>query len=65
MAEDQEFDAACTYDSISSEQVKATGLFLMEKLALEKASKILDLGCGTGYLTKVLADRIGPEGTVC
>jgi predicted O-methyltransferase YrrM len=57
------FDAADKYDSNSSLQ-REDGLYLMEKLALERGSKILDLGCGTGYLTKILADRVGPEGKV-
>ena len=26
--------------------------------------KILDLGCGTGYLSASLADSVRPEGTV-
>ena len=25
---------------------------------------MLDLGCGTGYLASVLAQRVGPEGKV-
>ena len=33
-------------------------------LAPEKGDKVLDLGCGTGYLSKVLADLVGPEGQV-
>lgn len=61
--EDHKFDAAITYDSNSSEQ-RDDGLILMDKLAPVVGSKILDLGCGTGYLTKILADRVGPAGKV-
>ena len=59
----EEFKEAEAYDSNSSEQV-GEGLTLMKHLALETGNKILDLGCGTGYLTKVLAERVGPEGKV-
>ena len=37
---------------------------MIDTLALEKGIAILDLGCGTGYLTKVLSDKVGPEGKV-
>ena len=37
---------------------------LIEKLSLENNMKILDLGCGTGYLSSLLADSVGPEGKV-
>ena len=37
---------------------------LMKGLSPEKNSFVLDLGCGTGYLASVLADRVGPNGKV-
>ena len=43
---------------------KKNGKELIEKLSLEKNMKILDLGCGTGYLSAVLADCVGPEGSM-
>lgn len=61
--EDQKFDEAEIYDKTSLEQ-REDGLILMDKLTPEAGSRILDLGCGTGYLTKILADRVGPEGKV-
>lgn len=57
------FDEAKTYDSNSSEQ-REDGFNLMNLLCLEEGSRVLDLGCGTGYLTKMLAYRVGPKGKV-
>ena len=58
-----DFNQARTYDSNSSAQ-REDGFNLMDLLCLEEGSKVLDLGCGTGYLTKVLANRVGPIGKV-
>ena len=33
-------------------------------LNVEMGATVLDLGCGTGYLTKVLSEQVGPEGKV-
>ena len=57
------FNEARTYDSNSTEQ-REDGFNLMDLLCLEEGSKVLDLGCGTGYLTKVLANRVGQSGKV-
>ena len=51
------------YSEISNVQ-KEHGKELIEKLLLEKSMKILDLGCGTGYLSALLADCVGPAGKV-
>ncbi len=37
---------------------------MMEKLLLQPNSNVLDLGCGTGALTKLLSDRVGSGGRV-
>lgn len=57
------FDEARVYDSNSTEQ-REDGLNLMDLLCLEEGSKVLDIGCGSGYLTQVLANRVGPKGKV-
>ena len=38
------------------------GMKMIDKVSIKKGDSILDLGCGTGYLTKVLSERVGPEG---
>ena len=37
---------------------------MINMLNVEKGATVLDLGCGTGYLTKVLSERVGLEGKV-
>ena len=63
MSDKENPDQAEDYDKGSSTQ-KKDGHKLLEIVAPEKSIKILDLGCGTGYFSKVLADLVGPDGQV-
>lgn len=54
---------ATSYEHGSAEQ-RLIGMKLMDQLKIEQGMIILDLGCGTGYLTKVLSEQVGPEGKV-
>ena len=56
-------ELARLYSEVSDFQ-KEHGKEMIQLLALEKNMKILDLGCGTGYLSDLLADCVGPEGRV-
>ena len=40
------------------------GIHMIENLGTKKGSTILDLGCGTGGLTRELAQLVGAEGKV-
>ena len=37
---------------------------MIEQLDLDKGMSVLDLGCGTGNLTKILSEKVGPEGRI-
>ena len=50
--------------SESSNVQKEDGLNLMSSISFHDGMKVLDLGCGTGCLTSVLAERVGQTGKV-
>lgn len=58
-----DLEFAKVYSEMSDVQ-KEHGKQLIEQLSIEKSVKVLDLGCGTGYLSALLADCVGPEGEV-
>lgn len=59
-----DFNQAESYENNYSSEAREDGLKLVEILAPQQGNKVLHLGCATGYLTKVLADLVGPEGKV-
>ena len=52
-----------TYERLSDLQLEG-GRRLVERLALEDGARVLDVGCGTGRLTRWIAERLGPGGSV-
>jgi predicted methyltransferase len=58
-----DFSQAHTYEKNSLNQTEA-GLDLINLLELEEGNAVLDLGCGTGHLTKKLANAVGSRGKV-
>ena len=52
---------AKAYDEVSGPQIEAGSQFIRE-LNLSLGDKVLDMGCGTGHLTKYIADIVGPDG---
>ncbi len=61
--DENNFNQAEHYEKDSSIQ-REDGHKIIDLLAPKKGMKILDLGCGTGYFSKFLADLVGPDGQV-
>ena len=59
-------DSAEKYDRVQYDYQSPDGKELIEHLSLEKYEEcsVLDLGCGTGHLTSVLAKKLGERGAV-
>ena len=60
---DSSAELAKLYSELSDLQ-RTHGEELIKNLPLKLNMKILDLGCGTGYHSALLADSVGPGGTV-
>ena len=54
---------AANYEHGSKMQ-RDVGIKIIKELKICEGSRVLDLGCGTGYLTKVLSEKVGPQGKV-
>ena len=52
-----------TYERVSDLQFEG-GRRLVERLGFEDGAHVLDIGCGTGRLTRWIGERLGPKGSV-
>jgi ubiquinone/menaquinone biosynthesis C-methylase UbiE len=57
-------DNAKAYDQLNKPQYEAGCKFISEFINLSPGDKVLDMGCGTGHITKYVADIVGPDGQV-
>lgn len=56
-------DSSLEYEQ-SAEVQKKDGLALLNSLKLKDGDNVLDLGCGSGSLTKLIAEHVAPGGRV-
>ena len=57
-------DRAQQYDKLHIAHQAKDGVNLIDQLSPAKGNRVLDIGCGTGFLASVFAKRVGPEGMV-
>jgi ubiquinone/menaquinone biosynthesis C-methylase UbiE len=55
-----------SWDEVFARQVRRAGLIeaWLDALQLQPGARVLDIGAGPGYVSLVLADRVGPEGLI-
>lgn len=55
-----------TWDEVYARQVLRAPLVpaWLEAIGLKAGGRVLDVGCGPGYVSLALAERVGPDGTV-
>jgi ubiquinone/menaquinone biosynthesis C-methylase UbiE len=55
-----------TWDEVFARQARRAGLVeeWMDAMQLQPGARVLDIGAGPGYVSLVLADRVGPDGLV-
>lgn len=56
--------AAPSYDVYYSKYLGKSTIDLLKKLPVKEGDYIVDLACGTGFLTRPLAQKIGPQGKI-